>query len=206
MKKGWLSVIIPAYNPDEYLKKMLDSLTAQKAEYPNVDIIVVDDGSKNDVEWLKEYPGIKYKRKRNGGDASARNAGMALAKGEYITFIDCDDEIADNYLAIIFQNMREGYDWVSYDWTCDGHKEWAYQNFNILKVNCAVWAYSFRAEFIGDHRFDESLKSASDQKLLEEILRDDCKHKHDHRIIINYRWAGNNNSLTHRKARGEFST
>lgn len=203
MKKDWLSIIIPAYNPEIWLRRILDSLTEQMKDYPNTEIIVVDDGSTNDVEWLKKYPGIKYRRKRNGGDAAARETGLSMAKGEYISFIDCDDEINPEYLAIVFGNMREGYDWVAYDWTCDGHKEWAHQNVGKLMLNCAVWAYSYRRDFIGDTKFDTSLRTGSDVKWLGRLLTEDSKHKHDERILINYRWAGNDNSICHRKLRGE---
>ena len=113
MKKDWLSVIIPAYNTGKWVRGQLDQLKAQMSEYPNVEIIVVDDGSSEDMSWVKDYPNAILKRKRNGGAASARNAGLDLAHGEYITFLDSDDEIYDNYLSIIFENMRAGWDWVS---------------------------------------------------------------------------------------------
>ena len=204
MKKGWLSIIIPAYNPDEWLKKMLDSIKAQMKGYPDVEIIVVDDGSKNDVSWLKSYDGIKYKRQRNKGAAAARNTGLGMVTGEYIQFLDADDEIYDNFLPVVFANIREGYDWVAYDWECDKHKEWALQNKGELAVNCAVWAYTFRTDFIGNSRFDASMNYGSDIVWLRENLRDDCKHRHDHSIFYNYRWDGNDNSICHRKLRGEL--
>ena len=205
MKKGWLSVIIPAYNPPmEYLRKIMDALQMQMAEYPNVEIVVVDDGSAEDLAWARDYPNVKYRRKRNAGAGAARNTGLGMAKGEYITFIDADDEIHDNYLAVIFGNMRQGYDWVSYDWTCDNHKEWALQTKEPLMINCAVWAYSFRADFIGDTRFVESMKTGSDVDWLHRLLTEESKHKHDHAIFYNYRWMGNEDSLCHRKLRGEL--
>ena len=199
-----LSILIPAYNPGHRLREMLDSLKAQMEEYPSVEIIVADDGSKNDVSWLKEYPGIVYKRKRHGGEAKTRNALLSLAKGEYIQFLDCDDEIFDNCLSTIFANIDAGYQWVSYDWLCDGHKEWALQNKGILMVNCAVWAYTFSRAFIGNAKFDEALQTGSDQVFLKSLLTDDSKHRHDHSVFYNYLWAENVDSLCHRKMRGEL--
>lgn len=204
MKKDCLSIIIPAYNTGKWVRGQLDQLKAQMSEYPNVEIIVVDDGSSEDMSWVKDYPNAILKRKRNGGAASARNAGLDLAHGEYITFLDSDDEIYDNYLSIIFENMRAGWDWVSYDWHCDGHKEWAEQTNDPLMINCAVWAYSFRAEIIGDNRFIEKMVLAEDQEWLHRVLKPDCKHFHDHRIFYNYRWIGNDNSVVHRYLRGEL--
>lgn len=203
MKKDWLSIIIPAYNPPGgYLRKMLDAITAQMSEYPNVEIVIVDDGSDESLAWTKEYANVKFRRKRNAGVAAARNTALKMATGEYIAFLDADDEIFDNYLSTIFGNMRDGYDWVSYDWLCDNHKEWALQTKEPLMINCAVWAYSFRADFIGDLRFDESMKSGSDTVWLHQLLTDDSKHKHDNTVFYNYRWAGNDNSICHRKLRG----
>lgn len=204
MTKDLLSIIIPAYNPDDWLRGILETLKKQMIQYPSVEIIVVDDGSTVDVSWVKEYPNVRYSFKDNGGEPTARNHGLEMVTGEYITFIDCDDEIYDNYLAVVFENMRAGYDWVSYDWECDRHREWAVQNKNTLMVNCAVWAYSYRTEFIGNTQFDNSLKLGCDVEWLGRLLRDDCKHCHDHRVIYNYRWNGNENSLCHRKLRGEI--
>lgn len=205
MKNDWLSIVIPAYNPPiKHLRRIMDALKAQMAEYPNVEIVVVDDGSADDLAWVREYPNVKYRRKRNAGAGAARNTGLGMAKGEYITFIDADDEIYDNYLSVIFGNMREGYDWVSYDWLCDTHKEWAKQTNEPLMINCAVWAYSFRADFIGDKRFVENMKTGSDVEWLHRLLTDESKHKHDHSVFYNYRWMGNDNSLCHRKLRGEL--
>lgn len=201
-----LSVLIPAYNPGFRLRDMLENLEAQIKRYkrPDVEIIVVDDGSDEPATWVKEYPHVRYKRQKNGGEPKARNTLLAMAKGEYIQFLDCDDEIQGNCLDAIFGNIDAGYDWVAYDWVCDGHKEWAYQNEGILMTNCAVWAYTFRREFIGNERFDESLKTGSDQDWLKRVLRDDVKHRRDHKIFYNYLWAENVNSLCHRKARGEL--
>lgn len=202
-KKGWLSIIIPAYNPGGWLKGILDSITAQMVEYPNVEVIVVDDGSTESLKWVKEYS-VRYKRQRNLGPGAARNTGLGMATGEYIQFLDADDVIYGNFLSVVFANIREGYDWVSYDWECDEHKEWALQNKGELAVNCAVWAYTFKADFIGDARFDATMNYGSDIIWLRSLLRDDCKHKHDHSIFYNYRWAGNDDSICHRKLRGEL--
>lgn len=199
-----LSILIPAYNPGHRLREMLDALRKQMVEYPDVEIIVVDDGSTNDVAWLKAYPGIIYKRKRHGGEGKTRNALLSLAKGEYIQFLDCDDEIFGNCLSVIFGNINDGYDWVSYDWLCDGSKEAAYQNKGILMVNCAVWAYTFRKSFIGGVKFDETMKTGSDQVWLKQVLTDESKHRHDNSVFYNYLWIENVNSLCHKKARGEI--
>ena len=147
---GMLSVLIPAYHPDEtVLRGILASLNRQMAQYPDVEIVVVDDGSADAPLYVREYKGVVYARQPNMGEPVARNTLLALARGEWFTFIDCDDEISDDYLSVVIGNMRDGWDWVAYDWTCDGSRQGAYQNVGALMLNCAVWAYSFRNGFYG---------------------------------------------------------
>ena len=86
-----VSVIIPAYNKAEYTRRTVDSVLAQT--YPNVEIIVVDDGSQDQTSRvMAEYGSrINYIFKANGGACSARNEGIRRGTGEYVTFLDCDD-------------------------------------------------------------------------------------------------------------------
>ena len=204
MKQDAFSIIIPTYNCPDKLRRILDSLKAQLVEFPQTEIIVVDDGGNDDLRWVNEYPGARLHRKRNGGAAAARNTGLDLADTEYIAFLDSDDEIFDNYLPTIYGDMRAGYAWVSYDWLCDGHKEWAKQTDDPLMINCAVWAYCFRADLIGDARAPEHMVLAEDQAWLHMVLRDDVPHKHSPEIFYNYLWIGNDNSVVHRYLRGEL--
>lgn len=80
-----ISIIVPVYNVENYLRKCLDSILNQT--YKNIEIILIDDGSKdNSLEKIKKYPDVKLittDRLQAGG---ARNAGMKLATGEYIVF------------------------------------------------------------------------------------------------------------------------
>lgn len=90
-----VSVIIPVYNVEKYLKKCLDSLVNQTLK--EVEIIVVNDGSPDNSQkiidkYVKKYPKlIKSFIKENGGQGTARNLGLKYAKGEYISFVDSDD-------------------------------------------------------------------------------------------------------------------
>ena len=92
-----ISVIIPVYNVEKYLRKCLDSILKQT--YKDVEIILVDDGSKDASgaicdEYANTDVRIKVLHKENGGVSSARNVGLCLATGEYVTFIDADDCVA----------------------------------------------------------------------------------------------------------------
>ncbi len=90
-----VSVIIPAYNAGKYIAETMDSVLVQT--YSDFEIIVVDDGSKDQTVSIVKQFKIKYPekvkliQKENGGPASARNAGIKVAVGEYIAFIDADD-------------------------------------------------------------------------------------------------------------------
>jgi glycosyltransferase involved in cell wall biosynthesis len=86
-----ISVIIPTYNGERYIVRTVDSALTQT--YPHREVIVVDDGSPDHTAAaLKSFEDrIIYIRKANGGPASARNAGIARARGEYIAFLDGDD-------------------------------------------------------------------------------------------------------------------
>lgn len=89
-----ISVIVPVYNVEKYLSKCLDCIIGQT--YKNLEIICINDGSKDtSLQILERYANsdsrIKIVNKNNGGLSSARNAGLKIAHGEYISFIDSDD-------------------------------------------------------------------------------------------------------------------
>ncbi|AFZ15635.1 glycosyl transferase family 2 (plasmid) [Crinalium epipsammum PCC 9333] len=84
-----ISVIIAVYNREQYLAEAIESVLAQT--YPAIELIVVDDGSSDrSAEVAQRYP-ITYHFQRNGGISSARNAGISLATGEFLAFLDSDD-------------------------------------------------------------------------------------------------------------------
>ena len=95
-----ISVIVPAYNVEKYIKTCLDSLINQT--YSNFEIIVVNDGSTDQTEEiLRSYqsnPKFCIYSQKNGGLSAARNHGLKLANGELVCFIDSDDSVKSNYL------------------------------------------------------------------------------------------------------------
>ena len=96
-----LSVIIPVYNVEDYVARCIESVLNQT--YNHLEVILVDDGSKDDSgricdEFAVKDPRVRVIHKENGGLSSARNVGIDSASGEYITFVDSDDWIeADGY-------------------------------------------------------------------------------------------------------------
>ena len=104
-----ISVIIPVYNVEQYLEKCLDSILNQT--YKNIEIILVNDGSidKSGLicdEYSRKYNNIKVFHKENGGVSSARNLGITVAKGEYITFADPDDFLNKDMYKILYENAK----------------------------------------------------------------------------------------------------
>jgi glycosyltransferase involved in cell wall biosynthesis len=108
IKKNFLiTVIIPTYNRDDTIKRAIDSVLNQT--YKNLELIIVDDGSTdNTKDVIKKYlkdKRIRYFYKQNKGVSSARNLGIKKANGEYIAFLDSDDEFEKNKLKVQLEKM-----------------------------------------------------------------------------------------------------
>lgn len=106
-----VSIIIPVYNGEEYLRECLDTILQQR--FIDFEVLCVNDGSIDSSEAiLQEYAEkdsrIKPFTKENGGPSSARNFGLSKAIGKYILFVDCDDGIAPNTLSILVEKARRG--------------------------------------------------------------------------------------------------
>ena len=113
-----ISVIIPVYNTERYIKKCLESLAKQKMQ--DFEVIIVNDGSTDNSEKLiKDYIkssklNIKYLEKENGGLALARNYGVERALGKYISFLDSDDYLDENLFSELEKYMDEGIDLIKF--------------------------------------------------------------------------------------------
>ena len=107
MKKGLVSVVIPNYNYERYLRETIDSVVGQS--YPHVEIIVVDDGSKDGSrEILAGYGGkIRTIFQENQGVSATRNNGVKESDGEFIAFLDADDAWLPTKLEKQVQRFRE---------------------------------------------------------------------------------------------------
>lgn len=105
-----ISIIIPVFNAERYLDKCLDSLARQT--YKNTEIILVDDGSTDSsygrcLEFTRLHDNAHVYRKENGGASEARNYGLDRARGAYITFIDSDDYVDDDYIAYLYFLLKK---------------------------------------------------------------------------------------------------
>ncbi|MFR7519988.1 MAG: glycosyltransferase family 2 protein [Mediterraneibacter faecis] len=108
--KNLISVIIPLYNAEKYLKNCITSVVGQT--YRNLEIILVDDGSNdNSLSICEKFAlqdnRIKVFHQNNGGVASARNKGLSEASGEFIAWVDSDDSIEPEYIEKLYDAVKE---------------------------------------------------------------------------------------------------
>ena len=109
-KDSLISIVIPIYNAEKYLEECLNSIKNQT--YKNIEVIMVNDGSKDNSETIckrfsEDDTRFRYFTKVNGGVSSARNLGLDNVKGEYITFIDADDWIAEKHLELLINSIKK---------------------------------------------------------------------------------------------------
>ncbi|MDT2686683.1 glycosyltransferase family 2 protein [Enterococcus gallinarum] len=107
-----ISIIVPVYNAEQYLYDCIISLLQQT--YENIEIIIVDDGSTDqsyhiakDIKEKNHSKDIKLINKKNGGQSSARNLGVSIAKGDYIAFVDSDDFITPIYCEELMNAVKK---------------------------------------------------------------------------------------------------
>jgi len=124
MEKDLISIVVPIYNVEKYLKKCIDSIISQT--YTNLEIILIDDGSPDNCgkicdEYAQKDSRIKVIHKENAGVSQARNVGLDNASGKYITFVDSDDYIECEHIENLYNALKENNTQIS--------------QCNILKVN-----------------------------------------------------------------------
>ena len=105
-----ISVVLPVYKVEKYLKRCIQSICVQT--YRNLEIILVDDGSPDSCpeicdELAKCDSRIRVIHKENGGLSDARNVGTAYATGEYITFVDSDDDVTETYVEYLYGLIKK---------------------------------------------------------------------------------------------------
>ena len=175
MEKIKISVIIPIYNVEKYIRQCLESVIDQTLK--DIEIIIVNDGTRdNSMEIVEEYISderIKIINKENGGLSSARNAGMKEAKGKYICFIDSDDFIEKTMMEELYNKIEETNSDVAdsdvflYDNKIHEIKERKNKEYQKIekglflwgRYNVEVWNKIYRKKFLLDNNifFEEGI-------------------------------------------------
>lgn len=192
-----ISIIVPVYNVERYLRRCIDSIISQSCI--DWECILVDDGSKDSSGDICDDYSRKDNRfvvihKENGGVSSARNAGLDIAKGAWIAFVDSDDWLEDSYLNVLLSSIDSDTSIVqSSFFFCDGtNKNICYLRketvelsdyFNRLLardgVRLEVWGKLIRRELIGKVRFSPEIKMGEDWLFLIQ-----CSFKGTGRIDV----------------------
>ena len=184
-----LSIIIPYFELKEYTEELLKALAPQVT--PEVEIILVDDGSREPFET--PYKWCNVIRKKNGGAGSARNVGLDKAKGEYITFIDADDLVPEYYIKEILKCIDDkaadviDLSFRSFDGIHFNHllsSDYDYLPFPSPSLRV------FKKDYIGEIRFSEIKDAAEDEDFSRRVgyLREkNYKHASICRYMYFYR-------------------
>ncbi len=211
-----ISVIIPVYNGEEYIKRCIDSIINQT--YDNIQIIVINDGSTDNTKSiLEDYSNIVLINKENEGVSKARNTGLSLATGDYVYFCDADDYLEKNAFEVLVKEydnndlLRFGHYVVngeekkekknnddilaSVDLSFDDNKQMI-EYLISNKTEGHLWNYLLKLSVIKDNNllFDENLFYQEDVIFLLEYFLKVKKIK----IISNpfYNYYVNENSVT----------
>lgn len=193
MENELISVIIPVYNVDRYLKQCIQSVTSQT--YTNLEIIIINDGSSDNCskicdEWAKKDSRINVIHKENQGLCAARNDGLRICKGEYISFIDSDDYADVKMIEQLYVAAKENKADISACFECafeDGEQPVIQPlSFDNIKIenrdeflenfNCDfrghvtwVWNKLFRRDCIENVFFNEKINKLEDIIFMTDI-------------------------------------
>jgi glycosyltransferase involved in cell wall biosynthesis len=183
-----VSVIIPVYNTEKYLRQCLDSVRSQTLQ--NIEIICINDGSTdNSLIILEEYQKtdarIKILNKKNQGVSKARNAGLEIAQGKYIGYIDSDDTIEPNFFQKLFETAEKYqaesvYSKLSQDQNFDQFPE-LIQREDILK--------KLLPQFLKEDKFNSVCNKIFLNKIIKEdkiVFPEDIKNGEDAQFNIEF--------------------
>ena len=210
------SFIVPIYNSESYLSQCLDSILAQSVD--DYEVILVDDGSRDASgaicdEYAQRDSRIKVIHKKNAGLSAARNDGLDVARGEWVTFVDSDDWLEPDFLEVLIKNQEVDYIVTSINHCCpDGFcepekfegkrynviDEAVFEKKNMLTAFFTAWSKFFNAKIINDNRlrFVPDVSPGEDTIFVFQYL------SHIHSICLSdspcYNWRVAN-GLTNRK-------
>ena len=181
-----ISIIVPVYNVEQYLPRCIDSILNQS--FVDFELLLIDDGSKDKSgaicdEYADKDDRIRVFHKENGGVSSARNIGLENARGEWLSFIDGDDEITEGYFNI--RQEHEGVDVIIKSYSvvnADGRVTCHNNELSILtgkdkifryyvqKRNNALWDKIIKRKTVGTKRFNTNVSIGEDFLFFLSVL------------------------------------
>ena len=181
-----ISIIVPVYNVEQYLPRCIDSILNQS--FADFELLLIDDGSKDKSgaicdEYAAKDSRIRLFHKKNGGVSSARNIGLENARGEWLSFIDGDDEITEGYFNI--RQEHEGVDVIIKPYSvvnADGRVTCHNNELSILtgkdkifryyvqKRNNALWDKIIKRKTVGTKRFNTNVSIGEDFLFFLSVL------------------------------------
>lgn len=221
-----ISIIIPVYNKQKYLKRCLDSLIAQK--YENLEIILVDDGSTDGSsgiisKFAEKYEYVHAYFQKNQGASAARNFGVQMAQGSYVCFVDSDDIIFEDYVSYLYEILEvsgadcsicsayklcdgENYTeknkengWFLYDQQ-EALEKFFYREgitpYPVVKLICS--------DLIKQNGFPEGIKYGEDAFFVYHILKKCKTIVYSPKVL--YLYYQNSGSVTHQNEWNEYAT
>lgn len=215
-----ISVIVPIYNAEKYLKKCIESIINQ--DYKNIEIILINDGSVDSSEkicenYAKKDKRIKVIKKKNEGVSKARNIGIEISNGKWITFVDADDWIEKNYISYLYNNGIRTNSEISLTTFPNKYIENSYDNFTskkedvqILKGNDAAkmmlyykivissWNKMYKKEMLEQEKikFKENLSYGEGFEFVINAMIHSKKVCISNKKIYNYRVDNINSAMT----------
>lgn len=190
-----ISIIVPIYNVEKYLRKCIESILSQT--YKGFELILVDDGSLDGCPQICDEYATKDERivvihQKNRGVSAARNAGLEMARGEYIGFVDPDDSIVPEMYEMMIGAMETeqvelaicGYDYFDEEGNIDQNRSYKIEKNEILTQKEIMNRFSdmppsirhgvvnklFKKSLLYERRFNEELHSSEDVWFLSEYV------------------------------------
>lgn len=157
MKESRISVIIPIFNVERYLAQCLDSVIHQT--YENLEIILVNDGSTDSCPQICEVYAARDERiilihKENGGLSDARNAGLEIATGDFIAFVDSDDAVSADFLQLLFDTLNKNH---------------------VDIAECEFYKFETTLDLPASSSIDRSVEMYPTEKALELLMKEKLK-------------------------------
>lgn len=176
MKMPEISIIVPVYNTEKWLRRCVDSILAQT--FKDFELLLIDDGSTDNSgticdEYVGKGPRVRVFHKSNGGVSSARNLGLNNVRGKYIAFCDSDDWVENNYLSVLSDNDKCCYTVVIERHALNEQRKIISKSIEesaviILKYFCPYFQTPYNKLFLnsiiqeGNIRFDEAFRVGED--------------------------------------------